>query len=135
MVRSVYGRSVDGEDVHGEGVHGEGVHGEDVHGEGVYGEGVHAKKHAAKGRCKTCEDRGDETDHLQLVLLLFLLQHPVSYLLEMALGVKSKQWLKEQGHPPSSILASHSPCSLQPSLSVHFPSSSTVHVLFSEHPN
>ena len=87
-------------------VHGEGVHGEDVHGEGVYGEGVHAKKHAAKGRCKTCEDRGDETDHLQLVLLLFLLQRPVSYLLETALGVKSKEWLKEQGHrPPSSISA------------------------------
>ena len=104
---------------------------------------VDGAKHAVKGGGVSCArrlrrevlGRGDDTDHLQLVLLLFLLQHPVSYLLEMALGVKSKQWLKEQGHPPSSILASHSPCSLQPSLSVHFSPSSTVHALFSEHPN
>ena len=49
-------------------------------------------------RCvrKEVLEGGDATDHLQLVLLLLLLQHPVTHLHEMALGSKSKEQLKSR---------------------------------------
>ena len=78
-------------------------------------------------RCGRTEVRTIErgaTDHLQLV------QHPIMQLLEMALGVQSKEWLKEQD--TTSILPSHSPSSLLPSLSVHC---SNDLALFSGYPN